>query len=127
MPMIIRTINQIMANEQRDMLFIDFQDGFGPRHSHWRKRHFDWFAANNLRYETAAPQGWLSGDPGIFAVFFDSGTDPRVVAYATEFEDKDGKSLHPDDYQMKMFLYQDWQSVHPNWKPEDDLTDWDSL
>ncbi len=65
-----------------------------------RKRHFNWFKANGLRWETAAPRGWLEGDPGIFAVHFDGPDDPRVTQYAAEFEDADGKSLEPDAYQM---------------------------
>src|ERR1044072_2898515 len=108
MPQIMRTIDEIMAAAQRDMLFVDFKDALNARRSRWRKRHFDWFAANNLRSKPAAPNGWLSGDPGIYVVFFDSVHDARVGAYAAAFEDANGKSLHPGGYQKVIVQYRDW-------------------
>jgi hypothetical protein len=96
------------------MLFVQF--GTSPfDHDHdrdrgrpARKRHFDWFKTHNLRWETAAPRGWLEGAPSIFAVHFDGPDDPRVALYATEFEDGTGKSLNPDAYQMFRLQHASW-------------------
>jgi hypothetical protein len=119
-------VNQIMAAEQRDMYFL--QLGASPfdydRDHPSRARHFDWFEAHGLRWETAAPRGWLEGDPGIFAVHFDGPDDPRVAGYAAEFEDADGKSLEPGAYQMYVISYPSWlekrgTSGEEDWLDED--------
>ena len=103
-----------MAAEQRDMHFL--QLGASPfdhaRDHPSRKRHFDWFRANGLRWETAAPRGWLEGDPGIFAVHFTGPDDPRVALYAAEFEDENGKSRDPESYQMHLLDYASWFEKH---------------
>ena len=111
-----------MAAEQRDMYFL--QLGASPfdfdRNHPARRRHFDWFAAHGLRWETAAPRGWLEGDPGIYAVHFSGPDDPRVAEYAAEFEDADGKSLEPDAYQMYVISYVSWLEK----RGTDGLEDW---
>lgn len=111
MPTAIRSVNQIMADAKRDMFFIQF--GTSPfdfdRNHPVRKRHFEWFTAHGLRYETAAPRGWLEGDPGLHAVHFDGTDDPSVTEYAAEFEDDTGKSLDPDAYQMYRLDYASWR------------------
>ena len=110
MPIAIRSVDQIMADAKRDMFFVQF--GTSPfdfdRDHPARKRHFDWFEAQGLRWETAAPRGWLEGDPGIYAVHFDGTDDPRAAGYAAEFEGADGKSLEPDAYQMYRLDHASW-------------------
>ncbi len=126
MPTAIRSVDQIMADAKRDMFFIQF--GTSPfdydRNHPARKRHLDWFEAHGLRWETAAPRGWLEGDPGIYAVHFDDPDDSRVQQYAAEFEDGTGKSLEPDAYQMYVISYASWlekrgTSGEEDWLDED--------
>lgn len=74
----------------------------------WRNKHLDWFRSKGLRHELVAPPGWLDGDPGIFAVYFDDRDDPRISEYSSEFENATGDSLAPDEYQMVIVLYDDW-------------------
>jgi hypothetical protein len=109
LPQVIPSVDEIMARERRDMHFIRFGWPFNanPDHPSWR-RHFDGFAANGLRWETAAPHGWLEGDPGVHAVHFDGPGDPRVALYSAEFEDGTGRSLDPDAYQMVLLPYAWW-------------------
>jgi predicted Zn-dependent protease len=106
------TIDQIMDREKRDMYFIDFNGhtfGDTPAKKLARTEHFKWFKQNNLTVEVAAPDGWLEGDPGIYAVYFDGPHDPRVAAYASLFEDVTGTiSLNPKAYQMKLITCQSW-------------------
>jgi len=107
MPKIIRTIEQIIAQEKRDMLFITF-DHLSARSglpNSSRQRHLDWFDAKKLHYELAAPEGWLEGDPGIYAVYFDGLDDPRIKEYSSIFEDESGKSLIPEGYQIVIIAY----------------------
>lgn len=123
MPMIISTVGEIMAREKRDMLFIRFDLEFGADRSQnpARPGHLAWFDAKGLRYEPAAPRGWLEGDPGIFAVFFDGLNDPRLAEYVALFEDANGRSLMPDEYQMVLLTYESWLQ-RPR-EPEEDQPD----
>jgi len=128
MPRIMLSIDQIMEREQRDMYFIDFNGksvGPTPAGTAARKQHFDWFRANNLTWETAAPRGWLEGDPNIFAVFFTGTNDARVSAYAAEFEDAGGTaSLNPEAYQMYLIAYQAWLDEGGPARLASDLAEW---
>lgn len=109
MPQVILSVDDIMARERRDMHFIRFGWPFNDNPGHpSRKRHFDWFAANGLRWEAAAPRGWLEGNPGVHAVHFDGPDDPRVAQYSAVFEDATGKSLDPENYQMVLLPYAWW-------------------
>ena len=116
MPERISTMDTIMAREKRDMFFIRFGWPFNENPDHpSRKRHFDWFAAHGLRHEVAAPRGWLEGDPGCHAVYFDGPDDPRVALYTAAFEDATGKSLDPDNYQMGLLPYEAWLGGYRSW------------
>ncbi|MPR11769.1 hypothetical protein [Microvirga tunisiensis] len=110
MAKIVKTIDEIMIQENRDMLFVRFDQPPTRRGlpNPSRQRHLDWFESRGLRYELAAPKGWLEGDPGIFAVYFDGPDDPRVAEYSSIFEDGTGKSLIPEDYQMLIVTYASW-------------------
>jgi hypothetical protein len=110
MPKLIRTIDEVKAQEKRDMLFVQFKPSFLERRtpSSSRQHHLEWFDATRLRYERVAPSGWLGGDPGLFAIYFSSLDDPRITDYSAVFENADGKSLAPGNYQMVIVTYQSW-------------------
>ncbi len=112
MPFIMKTIDQIMDEEKRDMFFIRFGQPFfdrgEPRDPRPRQEQLAWFEAKGLAYAIAAPRGWLEGDPGSYAVYFDSPEDTRVAEYTSGFENADGGSLDPDAYQMVLMTYQSW-------------------
>jgi hypothetical protein len=82
MPELIRTVDEVMAAEGRDMCFVLFGSWpFATEASPAaRKRHLAWFATRGLRTETVAPEGWLEGNTGILAVHFDGPADPRLAA-----------------------------------------------
>jgi hypothetical protein len=115
MPNVIRTINEIMAQERRDMFFVKFGQPFrrSAAASQSRQRHLDWFGVKGLTYELAAPAGWLEGDSNIFAVFFDGLDDPRLAEYSSIFEDNNGMSLAPEEYQMVIMAYASWSQKQP--------------
>ncbi len=123
LPTIMRSVDQSMADAKRDVLIVRF-DWMSDHDHPARKRHFDWFDKHGLRWETAAPRGFLEGDPGVFAVHFGGPDDPRVALYAAEFEDGTGKSLEPDAYQMYLIDYASWlekrgTSGEEDWLDED--------
>jgi len=125
MPMIVRTINEIMHAEKRDLFVVQFDPGSFPkrRQSEWRTKHRAWFDARGLRYEVTAPSGWLEGDAGMLAVYFDGLDDPRIADYTAEFENPDGSSQHPDDYQASTMTYASWLEYHPDYQGEPDFED----
>lgn len=105
----MKSTDQIMFERQADTYFITFATKPRARpNPQIRQDHFDWFAANNLVYEMAAPRGWLGGNPGVYAVYFDGPNDSRVAAYTAKYEEPTGRSLHPDAYQMVLRSYQSW-------------------
>jgi hypothetical protein len=109
-PQIIRTIDEIMAARRTDTFFVSFPGlllGDDPQSEQSRQMHIDWFEAEGISYETAAPRGWMSGDSGIYAVYVGP-DDPRVARYSTLFENTEGKSLDPDVYQMVLLPYRAW-------------------
>ena len=110
MPKIIRTIDEIMAQENRDVLFVRFEQpsAEGVLTNPSRQRHLEWLNSRNLQHELAAPEGCLEGDPGVYAVYFDGLDDPRIREYSCIFEDDGGKSLVPEDYQMLIVTYASW-------------------
>ncbi len=129
MPMIMRSVDQIMDTAKRDMFFIRFGgdclDIDGPSDPLPRAEHLAWFDAHGLSYEIAAPRGWLEGDPGCFAVHFAGLDDPLVAAYTGRFENEDGKSLNPDAYQMVYMTYQSWlDEGGPSRMKEDEEAEW---
>ena len=121
MPQIMRSISDIMAARQRDTLFMEFPslhsfdivDDARSRAVVARQRHFEWFEASGIRWETAAPRGWLEGDPGIYLLHMDT-DDPQIIAYTAVFETADGRSLDPDAYQMSLLRYEDWLRAQPS-------------
>ena len=128
MPMIMLSVDQIMNREKRDMYFLDMKGvTIHPTRAKLlaRKKHFEWFAANNLKYESAAPRGWLEGDPGVYAVHFTGPDDSRLAAYTTAFERPNGISLKPKVYQMVMLEYQPWLNAGgPQRMAEDLAAEW---
>jgi hypothetical protein len=101
-----------MNKEKRDMFFIRFGQAFidprEPPNPRPRQEQLAWFEAKRLAYATAAPRGRLEGNPGSYAVYFDSPEDPRVAEYTARFEHADGTSLDPDSYQMVLKTCQSW-------------------
>jgi hypothetical protein len=110
MPVLISTVDEIMAREKQDMLFVQFRHSLLKRlpPNSSRQQHLAWFDAKGLHYELVAPRGWLEGDPGLFAVYFSGLDDPRVAHYSAVFETTDGKSLAPEEYQMVIITYKSW-------------------
>jgi len=112
--MLIRTIDQIIAERKQDILLVEFRPALTSdallKTDRQRQfdRHVEWFEANGLAYELAAPRGWMGGDPAILAVHFDGRNDPRIASYSAEFEDESGRSLAPGEYQMVVLPYDAW-------------------
>lgn len=62
-----------------------------------------WFHDWGLDWELVAPRGWLGGNPGRYHVGFSGWDDPRLKLWCECFEDRDGRSLHPDKYVMLVY------------------------
>lgn len=70
--------------------------------------HWQWMNANLVQYEQVAGMGETAPLGNLFHVKFDDDSDPRLAAYSAQFEDSEGISLHPDQYQMVEWSYQGW-------------------
>ena len=118
MPQCIRSIDQIMAERQRDTLFLQFPGlGFWAdpderrASAEARRIQFTWLEARGLTWEMAAPRGWLEGDTGLYAIHCDVG-DPRIAAYSADYENADGVSLDPSSYQLNILDHESWRTHH---------------
>lgn len=110
MPMLIQTIDQIMHERRVNKYFLRLNKltTRGDEFPKARHDHLKWFKTHGLTFETAAPRGWLEGDPGCYAVYFDGPDDQRLADYSLWFEAKDGRSLKPDTDQMSLLTYESW-------------------
>ena len=115
MPQLIRGMDQIMAERQRDTLFLQFP-GLGfwadeqerQASAEARRIQFAWLEARGISWETAAPRGWIEGDPGLYAIHCNI-DDPRIAAYSAKFEDSKGISHDPTSYQLNILDHESWR------------------
>ena len=109
MPVLIKTIDEIVQERRRDTYWVRFANPFFTDRDALRLVKDDqlgWFDEQGLEYKTAAPKGWLEGDPGCFTVYFDGPDDTRLHAYCTKYEQPSGGSLQPGLYQMYIVPFQ---------------------
>jgi hypothetical protein len=106
------TVDDVMYNEKRDMLFIHFEPkGTGQKPAEdILKLHFDWFNEQGLEYKSAEFVEVPGTGEYCYAVYFAGTEDPRVKLYSDKFEDENFVSLQPNRYQMYMVNYVFWYS-----------------
>ena len=108
MPALIKFIEEIVRERGRDTYWLRFAHSLFANRDVLRRikeDHLAWIDEQGVKYETAAPKGWMEGDPGCFAVYFDGPEDPRLHAYCSKFEQPDGGSLQPNMYQMYLYHF----------------------
>jgi hypothetical protein len=86
MPQLIGTVDEVMAREKQDMLFIQLRRPFLKRVSPnpSREQHLEWFETQGLRYELVAAFGGLGEIPA-YSPF-------NSAACSVAFETVGGKS-----------------------------------
>ena len=106
------TVDDIMYEEKRDMLFIHFEPkGTGAKpDKDTVKMHFDWFNEQGLSYKSAEFIEVPGTGEYCYAVYFTGTDDPRIALYSEKFEDENFCSLHPQRYQMHLIIYVFWYS-----------------
>ena len=107
MPVLIRTIDEIMRERRTDLYVLHF-DIFAKEFRTEARRQLAWFDEREVGHEVAAPSGWLEGDPGCHAIYFEGHADERLADYSANFEDNSGGSLMPDLYQMYVMSFGLW-------------------
>jgi hypothetical protein len=114
--MFIKTTNDYFYEKKRDIFVLQIKDQgsglmFDKEHEENIKlieEYTDWFKKNNILYERVAPEGLLVGWLGHFYIDFENFQDPNLIEYCRVFETEDGKSNHPDKYQMYCMSYDEW-------------------
>ena len=107
MPVLIRTLDEIMRERQADVYLLQFNI-FAKEFRTEARRQLEWFDEREVNHEVAAPSGWLEGDPGCHAIYFEGRGDERLADYCAAYEDKSGGSLMPDLYQMYVVSFELW-------------------
>lgn len=70
--------------------------------------HIQWLNAHLVEHEMVAGMGETHAQGNLYHVKFDSHSDSRLASYSAQFEDSEGVSLQPDQYQMVEWSYQGW-------------------
>lgn len=100
------SLDEVMYKHGKNMLFVQFSPiDFDERH---REAHFKWFEQNQLKYESAPFRGLPNTANICYVVYFDDDADARISEYTKTFEDDEGRSRHPAQYQMVLVEYADW-------------------
>jgi hypothetical protein len=114
---LIKTTSNYFYEKKRDIFILQIKDQgsgllmFDKEHEENIKlieEYTSWFKKNNIIYERVAPEGLMVGWLGHFYIDFGNFQDPNLIEYCRVFETDDGKSNHPDKYQMYFMSYDEW-------------------
>ncbi len=112
MPVLIRYDHDIVAQHGRDCFFLQLMPVRPSTRLRYdedvRRSLLDWSRGWELAVEPCCSIGWLAGDPGRYHVDFSGWDDPLLQLWCEQFESADGKSLHPDQYQMYFYSYEQY-------------------
>jgi hypothetical protein len=104
-----KSIDDVMAEQEKDTLFIQFNQNDCPEEL--KQKHFSWFNENQIVYESASYRGLANTGDLCYAVYFTDLNDSRIPKYTDQFEDSNGISLCPNNYQMIRIEYKEWLST----------------
>jgi len=116
MPQLIKSVFEFLLEKKKDIYALKLKPQDGIRfifneeseiNKVLQKEILSWFKENNINVQQVyMDSGLLCGWDGMYYVDFEN--DDQVKAYAERFEDKTGKSLEPEKYQMFIFSYEEW-------------------
>ena len=99
---------QILLDKGKNQWFVLFyvgREGWDPTVFN---QHMSWFADNGVSVTPVAAMGDQEVLGNLYHVGFDSQVDPKLVAYTAAWENEDGTSLRPDQYQMLEWSWEGW-------------------
>ena len=71
-------------------------------------QQMEWFSQHNIIVQEVQTIHMRQAHTGFFHVRFLGPDDPRLIEYSQTFEDAQGQSTHPPQYQMYEWSYSAW-------------------
>lgn len=99
---------QILIDAQSNQYFVQYfirDINFDSDHL---LNQMEWFQNRNLIVQEVQTVHFRESHTGFFHVRFQGKQDPRLLEYSATFEDDQGISLMPDQYQMYEWSYSAW-------------------
>ena len=116
MVMLIKNTDEYLYEKKRDLLILEIRHRESGRFSIDREnqvvknigdKHIKWFDERGIKTFHTCPTGLLCGWMGHY--YFDIDTRSSIIEeYSKEFENDQGQSLHPEEYQMFILNYDEW-------------------
>jgi len=146
MPELIKSINEYLYEQKRDIFILKLTDPeeYPPSErvmpkaflnyrtdkirSH-QKLATDWLDAHGVAWAATTPEGLLEGWCGHLHVDFDGWEDPRLKAWCNEFEIDGERPKYPEKFVLYVQRYEDWVAQgglarHEAWLQEMEDPDW---
>lgn len=99
---------QILSDAQQNQWFIQFYIRNEDFDSDHLMRQMEWFLNRQLIVQEVQTIHFREAHTGFFHVRFKGREDPNLAEYSETFEDAQGQSLHPGQYQMYEWSYSAW-------------------
>lgn len=99
---------QILSDAQKNQWFIQFHIRNPDFDSDHLMHQMEWLINRQLIVQEIQTVHFREAHTGFFHVRFQGSEDPRLAEYSQTFEDDQGMSLLPDQYQMYEWSYSAW-------------------
>lgn len=100
---------QILNQQQQNQWFIRFMSEANDLAGEQVKQsHLEWFAQQGLLLTEVRTLEYDLPQTNFYHVTFVNAQDPRLKAYSEKWEDAQGVSLSPNQYQMYEWSYEAW-------------------
>ena len=118
MPQLIQSIDDFLYEKKRDIYVLQIID----QTSHFKliydensdankiteRKQLEWFDENHIKYYFTCTAEHMCGWNGLYYIDFTDHNDPLIKAYSSKFENKEGNSLEPTQYQLYCVEYNKW-------------------
>ena len=99
---------QILSDAQKNQYFVQYFIRDLNFDSDNLMRQMEWFQTRNLIVQEVQTVHFREAHTGFLHVRFSGADDPRLAEYSQTFEDDQGMSLLPGQYQMYEWSYSAW-------------------
>lgn len=99
---------QILSDAQKNQYFVQYFIRDENFDSDNLMSQMEWFQTRNLIVQEVQTVHFREAHTGFFHVRFSGADDPRLAEYSKTFENAEGMSLAPQQYQMYEWSYAAW-------------------
>lgn len=116
MVLLIKTTTEYLYETKQDVFFLELKNQgktmMYDRDSIENKKSEEfftsWFKDRNIQFAMTGPDGLLCGWMGHYYIKFSGWDDPVLKEFSDTFENSDGGSKEPSNYQLFVISYDKW-------------------